>query len=210
METLLKELLPSSVALALMSGKTLQPEVFDNCTIFFSDVVGFTRICSSATPYDVVKMLNKMYTMFDGVSAQFDVYKVATIGDAYYVVSGVPIKNGDKHASEICLMALQLLDSVLYCTVPHLLEQTLRLRIGIHSGPCVAGVAGIKMPRYLLFGDTVDIATHMESGGESMRIHISQTTEQLLSASGGFHMEESGKQAIKGLGYTTTYWLTKK
>ena len=85
-ESLLMELLPSSVAESLKLGKTIDPENFDECSVFFSDVVGFTRISAAGTPMDVIKMLNSMYTLMDDVSAKYDVYKVATIGDAYFVV----------------------------------------------------------------------------------------------------------------------------
>lgn len=203
---LLRELIPSSIASTLMSGSKVEPESFDNSTIFFSDIVSFTSISASATPYDVVQMLNKMYTIFDDVSGQYDVYKVATIGDAYYVVSGVPVRNRDRHAGEVCGMAVQLLQCGAKFTLPNS-QETLKLRIGIHSGPCVAGVAGIKMPRYLLFGDTVDIASRMEAAGASMKIHISPSTKQLLEPS-RFRVQDRGQSFIPGLGQVTTYWLT--
>ena len=136
---MLAELLPRSVADKLKGGHQIAPESFDDVTIFFSDICGFTRISAAGTPIDVVRMLNLMYTLFDDIAAKFDVYKVATIGDAYFVASGVPIRNGDKHAAEICGMALELLIGVEHFPVPHLPEETLKLRIGIHSGPCVAG-----------------------------------------------------------------------
>ena len=133
-ELLLQELLPKTVVESLKSGKTVKPETYDTSTIFFSDVVSFTRISAAGTPLDVVKMLNLMYTVFDDTAAKFDVYKVATIGDAYFTVSGVPTRNGDKHASEISKMALDLLEAVSNLPIPHLPEETLKLRIGIHTG----------------------------------------------------------------------------
>ena len=208
MEQLLQELLPKSISISLMSGLNVPPEVFEDVTIFFSDVVGFTRISAAGTAIDVVNMLNMMYTVFDDISAAYDVYKVATIGDAYFVASGVPVSNGDRHAAEICKMALSLLEAVSNFPIPHLPEETLKLRIGIHTGSCVAGVAGTKMPRYLLFGDTIDIASRMESNGESMKIHISPTTENLLQQNGQFNLEPRDPTYIQGLGQTQTYWLT--
>ena len=205
-EQLLLELLPPSVARSLTAGRTIPPETFEDVTIFFSDIVSFTRISAAGTPIDVVTMLNLMYTLFDETSAKYDVYKVATIGDAYFVASGVPLRNGGKHASEICNMALDLLRNIGNFAIPHIPSETLKLRIGVHSGSCVAGVAGVKMPRYMLFGDTVDIASAMEAGGESMKIHVSPATAQLLS-SNGFQLLEKGVSEIKGLGITTTYWL---
>ena len=206
-EQLLLELLPRSVANKLKAGHQIQPESFDDVTIFFSDIVSFTRISAAGTPIDVIKMLNLMYTMFDDIAVKYDVYKVATIGDAYFVASGVPIRNGDNHAAEICGMALHLNKSIGNLSIPHIPTESLKMRIGIHSGPCVAGVAGVKMPRYLLFGDTVDIASRMESQGESMHIHVSEATADLLQKKGGFSLEKRGRSEIKGLGYVHTYWL---
>ena len=148
-----------------------------------------------------------MYTLFDDVAHRFDVYKVATIGDAYMVASGVPIHNFNRHSFEICSLAVALLDSIKEFPIPHMPSEFLRMRIGVHSGPCVAGVAGIKMPRYLLFGDTVDIAAKMESGGEAMKIHVSATTHALVEASGYFILEKRGAMDIKGKQTITTYWL---
>ena len=134
METLLQELLPKAVADSLKLGQRVQPESFEVATIFFSDLVSFTRISAAGTPMDVVKMLNLMYTVFDDIATKYDVYKVATIGDAYFVASGVPLRNGDKHAVEISNMALALLDACSRLPVPHLPQEMLKLRIGIHTG----------------------------------------------------------------------------
>ena len=209
-DMLVRELLPPSVAESLALGHKVEPEAFDNSTIFFSDIVGFTRISSEATPMQIVIMLNDMYTLFDDIAHVFDVYKVATIGDAYMVTSGVPIRNGDRHAREICNLAVALLDGISDFPIPHLPGEHLCMRIGVHSGPCVAAVVGTKMPRYLLFGETVDIAAKMESGGEPMRIHISETTQVLVTHLHNMQTKERGKMQIKGKGDITTYWLTKK
>lgn len=208
MEVLLSEVLPKNIANDLKLGKTVQAESYENVTIFFSDIVGFTRISAAGTPIDVVKMLNLMYTTFDDVASRFDVYKVATIGDAYFVASGVPDRNGDRHAGEICSIGLKLLEVVSTLTIPHVPSEVLQLRMGIHSGPCLAGVVGIKMPRYLLFGDTVDIASKMESSGQAMAIHVSEVTVNLLQSSQSFRFEEREDViTIKGLGSFKTFWL---
>ncbi len=206
-EVLLSALLPISVADKLKVGRRVDPEHFENVTIFFSDIVGFTHISSNSSPTETVIFLNNMYTLFDELAQQFDVYKVATIGDAYMVASGVPIRNNNQHAIEICNFAVVLLDSIKEFPIPHMPGEFLHMRIGVHSGPCVAGVAGIKMPRYLLFGDTVGIAAKMESAGESMKIHVSGATYTLLEDSGHFVFRRRDQIYMEGIQTITTYWL---
>ena len=206
-ENLLSELLPTSIVNSLKLGNKIEPETFDSVSIFFSDVVSFTSISAAGTPIDVVKMLNLMYTVFDDISSKLDVYKVATIGDAYFVASGVPIRNGGRHAVEICQMAVELLEACKTLEIPHLPGQMLRLRIGIHSGPCLAGVVGVKMPRYLLFGDTIDIASMMESGGEPMKIHVSKQVAAILPENKFKLQKRTDSVVLKGYGEMDTYWL---
>lgn len=163
-----------------MIGQPVTAESFECVTIYFSDIVGFTSLSSESTPLQVVDLLNDLYSVFDGVTENYDVYKVETIGDAYVsifglfvfkietmillfvsvlkmVVSGLPTRNGDLHAREIARLSLALLNAVLNFRIRHRPDKKLLLRIGIHSGPCVTGVVGLKMPRFCLFGDTVSI-----------------------------------------------------
>uniref|UniRef100_A0AAX7UJL6 Guanylate cyclase n=1 Tax=Astatotilapia calliptera TaxID=8154 RepID=A0AAX7UJL6_ASTCA len=165
-ENLLYQILPHSVAEQLKRGETVQAEAFDSVTIYFSDIVGFTSMSAESTPLQVVTLLNDLYTCFDAIIDNFDVYKVETIGDAYMVVSGLPVRNGKLHAREIAGMSLALLEQVKTFKIRHRPNDQLRLRIGIHTGPVCAGVVGLKMPRYCLFGDTVNTASRMESNGE--------------------------------------------
>ncbi|XP_033105944.1 atrial natriuretic peptide receptor 1-like [Anneissia japonica] len=206
-EELLYQILPRSVANELKQGNPVRPEAFESVSIYFSDIVGFTKLSSMSTPIQVVDLLNDLYTCFDAIIDNFDVYKVETIGDAYMVVSGLPIRNGDFHAREISRMALKLLEAVRTFKIRHVEDEKLKLRIGIHSGPCVAGVVGLKMPRYCLFGDTVNTASRMESNGEPLKIHISQSTRDILESFGTFVLEHRGQIEMKGKGLQTTYWL---
>ncbi|XP_070587430.1 atrial natriuretic peptide receptor 2-like isoform X2 [Erythrolamprus reginae] len=206
-ENLLYQILPHSVAEQLKRGETVQAEAFDCVTIYFSDIVGFTSLSAESTPMQVVTLFNDLYTCFDAIIDNFDVYKVETIGDAYMVVSGLPVRNGKLHAHEIVRMALALLEAVKTFHIRHRPSEQLRLRIGVHSGPVCAGVVGLKMPRYCLFGDTVNTASRMESNGEALKIHISATTKEILDEFGCFLLELRGDVEMKGKGKMRTYWL---
>ncbi|XP_070995599.1 atrial natriuretic peptide receptor 1-like [Oncorhynchus clarkii lewisi] len=206
-EALLYQILPHSVAEQLKRGETVQAEAFDSVTIYFSDIVGFTAISAESTPMQVVTLLNDLYTCFDAIIDNFDVYKVETIGDAYMVVSGLPVRNGKLHGREIARMALALLNAVRTFKIRHRPDQQLKLRIGIHSGPVCAGVVGLKMPRYCLFGDTVNTSSRLESNGEALKIHVSAATRDVLQEFNCFQLELRGDVAMKGKGKMTTYWL---
>lgn len=206
-EKLLYQLLPQSVAAQLISGQPVVAETFDQVTIYFSDIVGFTAISAESTPMQVVQFLNDLYTCFDSIVENFDVYKVETIGDAYMVVSGLPIRNDNFHAREIARLALALLEAVHNFRIHHRPNDRLKLRIGLHTGPCVAGVVGQKMPRYCLFGDTVNTASRMESNGEALKIHISENTKLALDEFGTFVTTRRGLVPMKGKGEMLTYWL---
>jgi len=206
-EDLLHELLPSSVASKLIAKEAVLAESFSAVTIYFSDIVGFTSISAASTPMQIVDLLNDLYTLFDSIIQYFDVYKVETIGDAYMVVSGLPVENGNIHAREIARMSLMILEKVQVFKIRHMPETPLKIRIGMHTGPCVAGVVGTRMPRYCLFGDTVNTASRMESNGLPFRIHLSEATQQLLAEFPGFQLEERGEMEIKGKGKMVTFWL---
>ncbi|KAG8250716.1 Receptor-type guanylate cyclase Gyc76C, partial [Homalodisca vitripennis] len=207
-EDLLHRMLPKPVAERLTRGYGIEPESFDLVTIYFSDIVGFTQMSAESTPLQVVNFLNDLYTLFDKIIKGYQVYKVETIGDAYMVVSGLPIRNGDSHVGEIASMSLDLLAAVKNYRIAHRPNDTLKLRIGIHTGPVVAGVVGLTMPRYCLFGDTVNTASRMESNGLPLKIHISPQCRNALLKIGGYTMEERGLVSMKGKGEVLTYWLT--
>lgn len=209
-DLLLSRMLPLPVLRRLRAQRTVPAEAFDAVTIFFSDIVGFTTIAARSTPMEVINMLNMLYRLFDEKIMQYNVYKVETIGDAYMVVSGLPQRNGNRHASEIADMSLSLMRSVSGARVPHLPREPLRVRAGVNTGPCVAGVVGATMPRYCLFGDTINTASRMESTGEAMKIHISDTTKKALDEIGNYEMESRGVIDIAGKGSMETFWLLGK
>lgn len=187
MSDLLHEMLPITVADSLMAGQMVEAERFESVTILFSDIVGFTSICSLSEPMQVVNMLNKLYSMFDQVVGQNRVYKVETIGDAYMVVGGLPERN-ETHAE---CVANQALDMMHYCQqVPRPDNgEKVVMRIGIHSGAVVAGVVGLRMPRYCLFGNTVNVASRTESNGTPGKIQITEFTQKLLSSKPNYKFE---------------------
>ncbi|XP_034001802.1 soluble guanylate cyclase 88E-like [Trematomus bernacchii] len=208
-DSLLYAMIPKAVADRLRKGITALEtcQVFPDVTILFSDVVKFNEICIHITPMQVVDMLNEIYIVFDTLSEKHNVYKVETIRDAYMVVAGVPNKT-TFHAHHICDMALDMLSSIDHLKDPST-GDNIQIRVGVHSGMVVAGVVGLKMPRYCLFGDTVNTASRMESNGVGMQIHISQTTKDHLEHE-PYIIEERGKIFVKGKGYMKTYWLKGK
>ncbi|XP_078723499.1 guanylyl cyclase C-like [Lampetra fluviatilis] len=202
------QLLPKTVVQALKSVGSVQPELFEEVTIYFSDIVGFTTICKHCEPMEVVCLLNDLYKEFDSIVDSHDVYKVETIGDAYMLVSGLPKRNGCHHAMEIANVALDILAFMGSFHIQHLPGLPVWVRIGIHSGKCAAGVVGNKMPRYCLFGDTVNTASRMESTGYPYRIHVSQSTVDTLNAQqSGHQFTCRGIVELKGRGLEVTYWL---
>ncbi|XP_041356233.1 atrial natriuretic peptide receptor 1-like [Gigantopelta aegis] len=206
-EDLLCSMLPKSVAYQLIRGETVTAETFESVTIFFSDICGFTEMSAKSTPMQIVDFLNDLYTLFDSTIEHYDVYKVETIGDAYMVVSGMPVKNGNLHVREISRMSLALLERVHKFHIRHRPGEQLKIRIGLHTGGVCAGVVGMKMPRYCLFGDTVNTASRMESHGHPLKIHISPDTKSILDLFGSFIVKPRGTVEIKGKGPMATYWL---
>ncbi|KAK1890306.1 Atrial natriuretic peptide receptor 2 [Dissostichus eleginoides] len=178
-------MLPRQVADDLRQGKPLKAQSYVSATVFFSDIVGFTQLSSSSTPYQIVDFLNKLYTTFDDIIDNYDVYKVETIGDAYMVVSGVPQENGVQHAAEISSLALDLVR-------------------------WWRGLLGTKMPRYCLFGDTVNTASRMESTSLALKIQCSSAAFYLLEEIGGYLLTCRGTLSVKGKGDMVTYWLEGK
>ncbi|XP_055849735.1 soluble guanylate cyclase 88E [Episyrphus balteatus] len=207
-DELLYQMIPKQVADRLRRGENPIDtcEMFDSVSILFSDVVTFTEICSRITPMEVVSMLNAMYSIFDTLTERNNVYKVETIGDAYMVVSGAPEKDAN-HAEKVCDMALDMVDAITDLKDPST-GQHLRIRVGVHSGAVVAGIVGLKMPRYCLFGDSVNTASRMESTSSAMKIHISESTKDLLGPS--YRVSDRGEIDVKGKGTMKTYWLDER
>merc|ERR550532_3902159 len=194
-DDIIAQMLPKSVAEDLAKGKT-NAEIqksYECVTMLFSDVVTFTIICSKLKPTQVVQLLNNMYTLFDFLCDQNAVYKVETIGDAYLIVAGCPNKAAN-HALKICDMAFDMMDGITMLKVPGSGDD-IHMRIGVHSGPVVAGVVGLKMPRYCLFGVNVGLTEKFESNSKPDKIHISETTIEHLSSQ--YKTEERNEEGLK-------------
>nr|XP_033806260.1 guanylate cyclase soluble subunit alpha-2 [Geotrypetes seraphini] len=180
---LLYSIFPGDVAQQLWEGKSVQARKFDDVTMLFSDIVGFTAVCAQCTPMQVISMLNELYTRFDYQCGILDVYKVETIGDAYCVAAGLHRKSLS-HAKPIALMAIKMIELSGEVLTPD--GQPIKLRIGLHSGSVLAGVVGVRMPRYCLFGNNVTLASKFESGSHPRQINVSPTTYQLLKGDTSF------------------------
>ncbi|KAM9399240.1 guanylate cyclase soluble subunit alpha-1-like isoform 1-T1 [Salvelinus alpinus] len=174
---LLFTIFPGTVAQELWQGHTVDAREFEHVTMLFSDIVGFTAVCSRCTPMQVVTMLNELYTRFDHHCGELDVYKVETIGDAYCVAGGLH-KESETHAVQIALMALKMMELSDEVRTPT--GEPIKMRIGLHTGSVLAGVVGVMMPRYCLFGNNVTLANKFESCSVPRRINVSPTTHRLL------------------------------
>ena len=201
-EQLLLSILPKPIIEQLKQGQHTIADSFAEVSVLFADIVDFTRISAYHSPIKVVSLLNKIFSAFDQLAEQHGVEKIKTIGDAYMVVGGLPTPRTD-HAEAIAEMALDMLDEIARFHAET--GEPLSMRIGINTGPVVAGVIGTNKFSYDLWGDTVNIASRMESQGLPGRIQVTTTTYNLLRDK--YLFEERGVIPIKGKGDLTTYIL---
>ncbi|XP_053316254.1 guanylate cyclase soluble subunit alpha-1 [Spea bombifrons] len=190
---LLFSIFPGEVAQQLWQGQTVNAKKFNNVSMLFSDIVGFTAICSHCSAMQVITMLNELYTLFDYQCGELDVYKVETIGDAYCVAGGLH-KESETHAFQVALMALKMMELSNEVTSPH--GEPIKMRIGLHSGSVFAGVVGVKMPRYCLFGNNVTLANKFESCSVPRRINVSPTTYSMLKEYKGFKFTPRSREEL--------------
>ncbi len=195
-ERLLLNVLPAEVAAELKEFGRTTARRFDSISVLFADIVGFTERTLQLDPEEMVDQLNTVFSYFDDLADRYGCEKIRTIGDGYMVAAGVPVARPD-HAQAVAAMALDMLEYG---------EGTpLRFRIGINSGPAVAGVIGHRKFQYDVWGDTVNTASRMESHGEPDRIQISEATHSLISD--GFMCSPRGEIQVKGKGMLPTWYL---
>lgn len=202
-ERLLLNILPGSIADRLKQTEGTLADHFGEATVLFADIVDFTRISADLQPTEVVNLLNLIFSEFDRLAELRGLEKIKTIGDAYMVVGGLPEPRED-HAEAIAELALDMKEAIQ--TLGEQLGMPFTMRIGINTGPVVAGVIGAKKFIYDLWGDTVNIASRMESQGLPGCIQVTETTCEILSRADYF-LEDRGHVDIKGRGHMHTFLL---
>jgi adenylate cyclase len=201
-EQLLLNILPRKIAQRLKAGEEHIADAFPNVSVLFADMVGFTAMSRTMTASALVEVLGDLFSRFDLITEKHGLEKIKTIGDCYMLAGGVP-EPMDDHAHAVIDAAVE------FCTaLEEMRERTggaLRMRIGVHSGPIVAGVIGLRKFTYDLWGDTVNVASRMESTGEPGRIHVSVNTANLIR--NNFQLESRGSIEVKSLGQVETFFV---
>lgn len=204
-ERLLLSILPESIAGRLRSGDERIADRFEEVTVLFADIVGFTQLAAAKPAHVLVDLLNDLFTQFDLAAQEFGIEKIKTIGDAYMAVSGLPEPCAD-HTERMMSMALRLMQ--IAREFSENLDVPVRLRIGINTGPVVAGVIGRNKFIYDLWGDTVNLASRMESHGLPDTIQVTRSVIEKLQ--GHYPFERRGYVDVKGKGDIETWTLTCK
>ncbi|MBE7470223.1 MAG: adenylate/guanylate cyclase domain-containing response regulator [Anaerolineae bacterium] len=202
-ERLLLNILPQPIAARLKQGQVTIADTFTDVTVLFADLVDFTKLSARISPRELVSLLNEIFSTFDQLAERHGLEKIKTVGDAYLVVGGLPNPRPD-HAAAIAEMALDMQQAVIRLSAE--LEENFSIRIGINTGPVVAGVIGAKKFSYDLWGDTVNTASRMESHGLAGQIQVTPATYERLQDQ--YDFEERGCIPVKGKGEVRTYLLT--
>jgi PAS domain S-box-containing protein len=201
-ELLLLNILPEPIAQRLKLHPRTIADSFEEVTVLFADLVGFTQLSARISPTEIVELLNQIFSAFDHLAEKHGLEKIKTIGDAYMVVGGLPIIRSD-HAEAVAEMALDMMQAIIKFNART--GETFQIRVGISTGPVVAGVIGLKKFIYDLWGDTVNTASRMESQGIPGAIQVTAGTYERLRDK--YHFEQRGPIQVKGKGEMTTYLL---
>lgn len=201
-DDLLLNILPGSIAARLKESPETIADGYSEVTVLFADIVDFTSMSADADPVDVVNLLNNVFSEFDGLAQKYGLEKIKTIGDAYMVAAGLPEPRGD-HTQAVASFAVEMLEMVEEHEGFH--GRPLRLRVGINTGPVVAGVIGRQKFIYDLWGDAVNVASRMESNGLTNQIQVTEAVKEKLD--GQYEFVEREPVEIKGKGLMVTYLL---
>ncbi|TGK49441.1 adenylate/guanylate cyclase domain-containing protein [Leptospira kanakyensis] len=204
-ESLLLNILPPTIANRLKSKNEIIADKTNEATILFADIVDFTVVSQTMEPEKIVSLLNDIFSEFDTIIKNRNLEKIKTIGDAYMVASGIPESRAD-HCEAVALCALDMLTSIKKGITDD--SKNFKIRIGIHTGPVVAGVIGKSKFIYDLWGDSVNTASRMESHGAEGKIHVSKDVFEKLKNK--FKFEEKREIPVKGKGIMETYFLVQK
>ena len=203
--SLLQDVFPKHIAKALLAGKKVEPEHHSCCSIYFSDIVGFTTISSFLTAEEVSDMLDRLYVAFDELAGKHGVFKLETIGDAWVGACNLNNSQENDHAARIARFSVDAMRAAKRTAIhPEKPEMgNVKIRVGFHSGPVVSSVVGTKNPRYCLFGDTMNLASRMESTAEELRIQCSEVAADLArEQDSSLTFVSKGKIKVKGV-----FWL---
>ena len=200
-ERLLLNVLPLKIAERLKHGEQVIADSFSDATVLFADLVGFTSMSTDSSPTALVEMLNEIFSAFDAVVQELHLEKIKTIGDAYMAVGGLPVPQPE-HVEQVVKLGLRMLDEIEQFNRRR--GMALQIRIGIHTGPVVAGVIGRHKFIYDLWGDTVNTASRMESHSAPGRLQVSAAVQERLH--GRFHFESRGEIELKGRGMMKTFF----
>jgi class 3 adenylate cyclase len=207
-EELLLNILPFEIAEELKSKGSADAKQFDQVTIMFTDFIGFTQISEKLSPTELVNEIHTCFKAFDEIIGKYNIEKIKTIGDAYMCSGGLPVAN-QSHAVDVVSAALEIQQFM----QDHLLQRqneskdVFEIRIGVHTGPVVAGIVGVKKFAYDIWGDTVNIASRMESSGEVGKINISGSTYEMVKDK--FKCEHRGKIQAKNKGEIDMYFVER-
>ena len=208
-ENLLLNILPAEVAEELKEKGEAEAQDFEMVSILFSDFKGFTGISEQLSAKDLVANINQCFKAFDGIMQKYNIEKIKTIGDAYMAAGGLPVKTNDSVKNTV-LAALEMQDFIinLHKEKEAKGEHAFEMRVGIHTGPVVAGIVGVKKFQYDIWGDTVNTASRMESHGAVGKVNISQTTYELIKDDAQFVFEHRGKVEAKGKGEMDMWFVS--
>ncbi|MEG4803408.1 adenylate/guanylate cyclase domain-containing protein [Microcoleus sp. ARI1-B5] len=204
-DNLLLNILPAAIIENLKTGESSSAERFESATVLFADIVDFTSLAARISPLELVNFLNKIFSKFDELTEKHGLEKIKTIGDAYMVAGGLPVPRAD-HVEAMANMALDMQDAIADFKTDT--GEPFQIRIGINTGAVVAGVIGTKKFIYDLWGDTVNVASRMESQGLPGYIQVTAAIYEQLKDR--YLFEEQGAIAVKGKGDMIAYWLKAK